>query len=123
MQLIEISRGLDYLHSRGVIHGNLKQVGNPSECMAFSCVVLMKRVKKNILVDSAGHVRLSDIGFAKLIPTEESRFDWARVGATGCRWTAPEIFRKGELTKQSDIFTYGFISAEVHLPDRCSVTP
>jgi len=73
----------------------------------------MKRVKQNILVDSAGHARLSDIGFAKLVPTGEFEFDWAQDGAEGCRWAAPEIFRKGELTEQSDIFAYGFVSAEV----------
>lgn len=74
----------------------------------------LKLVKQNILLDSESNVRLSDIGFAKLTPTGESEFDWARVGAEGCRWAAPEIFQKGEFTKQSDVFSYGFIAAEVH---------
>ncbi|KAF9647772.1 kinase-like protein [Thelephora ganbajun] len=91
--LIDVARGLDYLHSLGVIHGNLKQ--------------------QNILVNSTGRARLSDIGFAKLIPIGESRFDWVKVSADGCRWVAPEIFHKGEFTKQSDVFSYGFIAAEI----------
>ena len=78
----------------------------------------MARVKENILVDSAGRACLSDIGFAKLIPTGESRFDWAHVGAEGCRWAAPEIFQNGKLSKQSDIFSYGFIATEVRSPKR-----
>jgi serine/threonine protein kinase len=73
----------------------------------------MERVKQNILLNSAGHARLSDIGFARLIPTEESKFDWASGGADGCRWAAPEVFQNGKLTKQSDVFSFGFISAEV----------
>jgi len=73
----------------------------------------MERVKENILMDSAGHARLSDIGFSKLAPAGESRFDWARVGGVGCRWTAPEVFREGEFTERSDMFSYGFIATEV----------
>jgi hypothetical protein len=64
-------------------------------------------------VNSGGRARLSDIGFARLVPTGESEFDWAQVGADGCRWAAPEIFWKGEFTKESDMFSYGFIAAEV----------
>ena len=81
-------------------------------------VVLMPRVKENILVDSAGHARLSDIEVSKLIPTGESGFDWANVGPDGCRWTAPEVFQNGKLSEQSDVFTYGFVAVEVRPPYR-----
>ena len=74
-------------------------------------------VKENILVDSTGHAHLSDIGFARLVPTGESSFDWAKVGADGCRWAAPEIFQDGKLSKQSDMFSYGFIATEVRPPN------
>ena len=69
-------------------------------------------------MDSAGHARLSDIGFARLMPAGELNFDWAQVGAAGCRWAAPEIFQKGEFTTQSDVFSYGFVAAEVR-PSNC----
>ena len=75
----------------------------------------MDCVKENVLIDSAGHARLSDIGFAKLVPSGESRFDWAQVGGTGCRWAAPEIFREGGFTERSDMFSYGFVAAEARL--------
>ena len=106
-----------------MIHGNLKQVSNTPERVVFSCAILIERVKQNILVDSEGHARLSDIGFSKLMQTEESEFGWAQVGATGYRWAAPEIFQKGKFTKQSDIFTYGFVAAEVRLPTRRFISP
>ena len=73
-------------------------------------------------MDSTGHARLSDIGFSNLIATGDSGFDWDQVGTDGCRWAAAEIFQNGELTKQSDVFSYGFIAAEVHLPS-CYLVP
>ena len=69
-------------------------------------------------MDSAGHARLSDIGFARLMPSGEPKFDWAQVGAAGCRWAAPEIFQKGEFTTRSDVFSYGFVATEVR-PSAC----
>lgn len=113
--MVDIARGLEYLHSCGVIHGNLKQVS--LLILPPFCVVLIERVKQNILLDSAHHARLSDIGFAKLVPDGGSEFDWAKVGAEGCRWAAPEIFQKGKLTKPSDVFTFGFIATEVRSPN------
>jgi serine/threonine protein kinase len=83
----------------------------------------MDLVKQNILVDSRGRPRLSDIGFAKLASTGESTFDWAQVGADGCRWAAPEIFQNGKLSKQSDVFTYGFLAVEVCSPNRHLASP
>ena len=74
-------------------------------------------------MNSIGQACLSDIGFAKLVRTEELEFDWAQVGADGCRWAAPEIFQSGEFTKESDIFSYGFIAVEVGLPNRCLASP
>jgi len=83
----------------------------------------MTCVKQNILVDSVGHARLSDIGFSKLVPTREPGFDWANVGADGYRFAAPELFQNGKLSKQSDVFAYGFVAAEVHPPDSFLTPP
>lgn len=83
----------------------------------------MMSVKQNILVDSVGHARLSDIGFSKLVHTGELGFGWVNIGPDGCRWAAPESFQDGKLSKQSDIFTYGFIAAEVHHPYHYLIPP
>ena len=82
---------------------------------------LINLVKQNVLVDYAGHVRLSDIGFTPFVHDEESETD-----ANGCsthdpRWTASEVSRNGEYSKQSDVFSFGFVATEVrsrkhHLP-------
>ena len=115
MQLIDVAEGLAYLHSHGVVHGNLKQVCHPPNYMPRSALIL-RFIKQNILVDSAGRARLSDIGFSTLTHKGGSQFDWANVGAGGHRWAAPEIFKSGELSQQSDVFSYGFIAAEVRSP-------
>ena len=74
---------------------------------------MLKFAKQNILIDSAGQACLSDVGFSTLTPSGESQFDWAKVGADGHRWAAPELFKSGKLSEQSDVFCYGFIAAEV----------
>ena len=89
------------------------EAGRPSLYRTHSRVFILNFVKQNILVDSAGHACLSDIGFAMLTPSGGSTFNWAEDGADGHRWAAPEIFRSGKLSKQSDVFTYGFVTAEV----------
>ena len=111
-QLIDVAQGLVYLHSHEIVHGNLKQVCHSPDYTPSS-VLTPRFIKQNILVDSAGRARLSDIGFAKLTRNRGSQFDWADVGADGYRWAAPEIFKSGELSKQSDVFSYGFVAAEV----------
>ena len=111
-QLIDVAQGLAYLHSHEIVHGNLKQVCHPPDYTPCS-VLILRFIKQNILVDSAGRARLSDIGFATLTHKDGSQFGWADVGADGYRWAAPEIFKSGELSKQSDVFSYGFVAAEV----------
>ena len=74
---------------------------------------MLKFTKQNILIDSAGRACLSDVGFSTLTPNGKSQFDWAKVGADGHRWAAPELFESGKLSEQSDVFSYGFVAAEV----------
>lgn len=97
--------------------------GNSSSKCISPCVILMTRVKQNILVDSAGEARLSNVGFAKLVPADESGFDWADVGVGGCRWAAPEVFLDGKLSKQTDVFSCGFVAAEVRPPNCHFISP
>ena len=120
--MIDVARGLDYLHSRGVVHGNLKQVSDLPGCMPL-CAFLMEYFKQNILVDSGGRARLSDIGLARLTSTGESTFDWAQLSADGCRWAAPEILQNSEFSEQSDIFSYGFLASEVRPPNHHLASP
>eukprot|EP00842_Homolaphlyctis_polyrhiza_P002060 jgi/Hompol1/2855/HPOL_006196-RA len=97
--LHEISQGMSYLHFRNVIHGDLKGV--------------------NVLIDDANHAILTDFGFAKLDKSLTSRGRRSiqnknAVGTGGTlRWMAPEILRGGEITKQSDVYSFGITTFEV----------
>ena len=71
--------------------------------------VLMMLGQQNIIVNAAGRACLSDIGFT----SETSDADGTETGAHGSRWTAPEIFKHGEFSKQSDVFSFGFVAADV----------
>jgi len=73
----------------------------------------MKLVKQNILVNAAGRACLSDIGFTT---THDGAMDMDDTESeVHYRWRAPEVLKDGQFSKQSDIFSFGFVAAEVRL--------
>ena len=78
--------GLNYLHSRKVLHCDLKS--------------------SNVLIDSNWNVKLCDFGLSRI-----RKFDKrAQVGRVGTpHWMAPEILRGGEYEEYSDIYSFGMI--------------
>lgn len=113
-----MAQGLVYLHSYGVVHGNLKPVSHSPDFINF-CIVLTEFVKENVLVNVAGSACLSDVGLPAATLDGKLEFSWDNVGAPASRRVAPEIFKNGESSKQSDMFSYGFVAAEVRCPDHC----
>jgi serine/threonine protein kinase len=72
--LENIVSGLHYLHSHGIVHGNLS--GN------------------NVLVDALGRASLADPGLSVLVP-EISGMSYFRLSTSGAmRFAAPELFKK-----------------------------
>jgi serine/threonine protein kinase len=61
-QLSGIAKGLCYLHSCNVLHGNLKGVRDRSNS-SFTAILMPGQ--SNILVDAAGHAHITDYGFAR----------------------------------------------------------
>ncbi|KAG1726825.1 kinase-like domain-containing protein [Suillus lakei] len=93
--LENIVSGLHYLHSHGLIHGNLS--GN------------------NVLVDALGRASLSDPGLSLLVP-EVLGMSYFRLSTSGAiRFAAPELFKKsnrGEVplpSISSDSYSLGSI--------------
>ncbi|KAJ6493953.1 kinase-like domain-containing protein [Mycena vitilis] len=90
--LLEIAEGLHYLHSRGVIHGDLRG--------------------SNILVDDEGHARLADFGLASYANTTAESS--ARAGST--RWMAPELFSPDTFrrTWSTDVYAFACVCYELY---------
>jgi len=100
--VIQVARGLEYLHGMSVVHGDLRG--------------------SNILIDADERPRICDYGLAFVI--EPSEFTSIKT-AGPCRWTAPEIMNPPEyppedatsplalFTKESDIYAFGMTILEI----------
>ncbi|KAF7197186.1 Serine/threonine-protein kinase STE11 [Pseudocercospora fuligena] len=96
----QILQGLNYLHSKDIIHRDIKGA--------------------NILVDNKGTVKISDFGISKRVeastllnPLPHKR-GGPRVSLQGSVfWMAPEVVRQTAYTKKADIWSLGCLVVEM----------
>jgi mitogen-activated protein kinase kinase kinase 3 len=81
--LRQVLNAVEYIHEKNIIHRDIKGA--------------------NILIDSNGICKLSDFGSAKLI---ESQSVYNSFKGTP-NWMAPEVVKKAEYSKHSDIWGIG----------------
>jgi len=90
----QIGEGLDFAHSRNVIHRDLKP--------------------GNILFDERGNVRVSDMGFAKLLHSDASMSMTVSGGIVGTpAYMAPEIWNGKPATAATDVYSMACILVEM----------
>lgn len=65
-QLLEIARGLEYLHGLGIVHGN---VGIVRLVLVRQLYCALTFPQTNFLVGGDGHVRIAGLGTAFIPPT------------------------------------------------------
>ncbi|KAF9533346.1 hypothetical protein CPB83DRAFT_845111 [Crepidotus variabilis] len=90
--LTEIASGLDYLHSKDIVHGDLRGA--------------------NVLVSKDGTAKLSDFGVSKFL--EDCNEKPLSSSVTSIRWAAPEVLRDdGIASTFSDVWSFGMVCLEL----------
>ncbi|KAJ7748290.1 kinase-like domain-containing protein [Mycena maculata] len=111
--LLEIAQGLEYLHSKHIVHGDLRGA--------------------NILISDDGHGCLADFGLSTIISEDISELLTSSSNRAGSvRWFAPELISpvdfgcpKFARTPASDVYAYACVCVELYTgrPPFADVTP
>lgn len=86
---LDIARGMEYIHSQGVIHRDLKP--------------------ENVLIDQDFHLKVADFGIA----CEETYCDSLADDPGTYRWMAPEMIKHKSYGRKVDVYSFGLILWEM----------
>jgi serine/threonine protein kinase len=109
-QLSDVAKGLCYLHSCNIIHGDLKGVCGHSE---YHFATVLTPRKPNILVNDFGHALITDFGLAAVARNLDSILSAPPQCGHTKRWAAPEILDEGPNSKEADVFAFAMVMIEV----------
>ena len=65
------------------------------------------------IVDNVPHARIADFGIAIVTKNADSIRAPTRQDGHTPRWSAPEIFRRHNPTKESDVYSFAMVTIEV----------
>ena len=107
--ILQLTKGLKYLHSRNYIHRDLK----PENILLVLNKYDLSDISKNDIYDSDIKVKIADFGTAKKIPTKNALTITEYVCT---RWyRSPEcVLRTDYYNETSDIWALGCIMAELY---------
>lgn len=86
---LDVARGMEYLHSQGVVHRDLKS--------------------ENLVLTEDLHVKLTDFGVGCL----ESQCDLLKADTGTYRWMAPEMINHKHTSKKVDVYSFGIVLWEL----------
>lgn len=86
---LDIARGMEYIHSQGVIHRDLKP--------------------ENVLIDQDSHLKVADFGVA----CDEAYCDSLADDPGTYRWMAPEMIKHKSYGRKVDVYSFGLILWEM----------
>ncbi|GLB43188.1 putative protein tyrosine kinase [Lyophyllum shimeji] len=92
--MLDVARGLSYLHGHNVVHGDLKSA--------------------NILIDSHHRACLADFGLTKVLPCGHRGID-VTGGLGSARYQAPELLLGDtqHATQECDVYSFGVVCYEI----------
>ena len=113
------AKGLIYLHSNGMVHGDLKGV-----CFGrsnYPDALTNLPAQANILIDEAGNACLTDFGLLTILSDPANLLSSSSNSQGGsARWMSPELivpeefgFEKYRATVSSDCYALGMVVYEV----------
>ena len=109
-QLSNVAKGLYYLHSCNVIHGDLKGV---CDCSSSSFTTVLMHVQSHILIDATGHAQITDFEATTIATDMGSELTTSSQRHFTPRWAAPEVLDEGPHSKEVDIFSFAMVMIEV----------
>ena len=110
-----VAKGLEYLHSLGVVHGDVTPVGTSFYFARNG--TLLTNYKQNILVNAKGDACLTDFGLSIVTRDKTSLGgEERRVRGHSATCAAPETLREGIISKEADMYCFGLSAIEVRSP-------
>jgi serine/threonine protein kinase len=121
-QVLEVAEGIQYIHSEGIVHGDLRGVCPPQSAWLDSDTNF-PFYQDNVLLDAHFHVQIADFGL-----TRHSEATVTQSGALHYNFAAPELLGNwdgeedesesdddGQLTartQKSDVYAFGCLYYE-----------
>ena len=107
--LRELLRGLDYLHTEGKLHRDIK--GRPIIPFRFSSSTCVLGIAANILLSAGGEVKLADFGVSGQLSGTLSAKKNTFVGTP--YWMSPEVIKQSGYDHKADIWSLGITAIEL----------
>ena len=118
LKLLQVAKGLQYLHSFDVVHGDLKGV---SALSPQTYATLMNFIEANVLISKSGSAQVCDYGLSPIISNPIFTVVATQGVAGSSRWLAPEIIdpptgagsKPLTASKSADVFAFAMLAVEV----------
>ncbi|KAJ7913021.1 kinase-like domain-containing protein [Mycena leptocephala] len=96
--ILSLATGLAYVHSRNVVHGDLKGV-------SFFAFLAYHRLQSNVLISNEGDAVLSDFGLSRTLERNTGYTTSTYSTAGSLNWLSPELIRLWFQTEEARVKT------------------